>query len=258
MPAIYAHYKLGRDSIRNLPKDRQEIIFKYRNLYDIGLQGADFLFFNLKDPTLKSELLATKIHYEACRHTLNRFMRVDIKEAELSYLMGFIGHFALDSKSHPLVNALSKRDISHHRLEMEFDKRLMKQDGLVVGEFNMKKLCPNDEFTKKIVTKMYSHFNISPRKVYKSVEAMHKMKDFLYIDNDRRYKRMKFAMKAVGMYNKFGGHLLYNDKNEYDYLMKDMDYCYKEAMKIFPLLVDDFFNHMDDLDFCPYFDNTFE
>ncbi|MDO4661610.1 MAG: zinc dependent phospholipase C family protein [Tissierellia bacterium] len=258
MPAIYAHYKMGRDSIKNLNPKNQEIINKYRDLYDLGLQGADFLFFNFKDVTIKSELLATKIHYEPCRNSLNRMVRAGIDEASLSYILGFIGHFAMDSKMHPLINSLSKIGVQHHRLEMEFDKKLMHEDGIEIGAFNMKTLVPNDQYTKKVVASVYSKFDISKRKIKSSVDMMHNMKDFLYIDNDKRYKRLKIIMKMMGIYKKFGGHLLYNDKNQYDYLMKDMTYYYKQAKDIYPLLVEDFCNHIDDLNFSPYFNRTFE
>ena len=65
-------------------------------------------------------------------------------------------------------------------------------------------------------------------------------------------------MQVLGIYRKFGGHLLYNDKNQYDYLMEDMTYYYKQAKDIYPLLVEDFCDHIDDLDFSPYFNRTFE
>ena len=50
----------------------------------------------------------------------------------LSYLLGFLSHFALDSACHGYVNSAGPElGVSHNRLEAVYDACLMRRDGLV-------------------------------------------------------------------------------------------------------------------------------
>ncbi|MDF2951137.1 MAG: hypothetical protein K0S18_720, partial [Anaerocolumna sp.] len=45
MPSAYTHFKFGMEVIKLLPMELQNIILKNKDLYEIGLQGPDILFF---------------------------------------------------------------------------------------------------------------------------------------------------------------------------------------------------------------------
>ena len=50
---------------------------------------------------------------------------------EYAYLLGFICHFMLDSEAHTYVNEKAKeKGFNHLVMEMEFDRYLMKKDGI--------------------------------------------------------------------------------------------------------------------------------
>lgn len=45
MPSLYAHHSFGKEIYKKLPEDLKQIIRKYPNAFNAGLQGPDFLFF---------------------------------------------------------------------------------------------------------------------------------------------------------------------------------------------------------------------
>lgn len=259
MPAIYAHYRLGQDCFKKFNEKQQNIIRRHREVFDMGLQGADFLFYNLKDPTVKSEMLATKIHYEPCINALRRFLKKGkLTESEVAYIYGFIGHFALDSKCHPLINALSKIKVDHHRLEMEFDRFLLKKDGYTIGKINLKDFSPVSLEVKETLVSLYSNYPISKRKIIKSIEAMHHVKNFLFIDSEKKYQRIKKFMNILKLFDKFSGHIMYEDDNLYEKYYDELYYLYNRAYDIYPILLYDFDKHQEDLNFSAYFNINFE
>ena len=54
-----------------------------------------------------------------------------MQKALWAYALGVVCHFALDASCHTYINHFEKtRRISHHEIEKEFEKYLMKKDGL--------------------------------------------------------------------------------------------------------------------------------
>ena len=45
MPSVYAHYSFGSKVLDILPRETQKLINRHKNLYLIGLQGPDILFY---------------------------------------------------------------------------------------------------------------------------------------------------------------------------------------------------------------------
>ena len=45
MPAVYAHYKFGREVYRALPQEIRQILRENKAAYLIGLHGPDLLFY---------------------------------------------------------------------------------------------------------------------------------------------------------------------------------------------------------------------
>ena len=102
MPAVYAHRRFGEKVLAACQNDvARTAIESYPDLYNIGLQGPDILFYY--DPLRKNAYKAAgdAMHnapaapfFEAGAAHVNGRPE---GQALLSYLLGFLCHFALDS-----------------------------------------------------------------------------------------------------------------------------------------------------------------
>lgn len=135
MPAIYAHDRFGRDALSLLDGPVLELLTAQRAAFDTGLQGPDFLFY------YRPYLPGNRLHKIGDRtHALTgqrffsrcaRLQQAQPDEVGRAYLCGFLCHYLLDSRLHPIINArCSLGDVIHSEAEMAFDRALLVQDGL--------------------------------------------------------------------------------------------------------------------------------
>lgn len=133
MPSTYAHYRFGTAALGIMPADARRTIQRFRRLYDVGLHGPDIFYY--RAPLLKSaeNFLGIKYHEQtgqAFFQRVCRSVRLERSEAALSYLYGVLSHYALDSVCHPFISEQAgAEDLSHARIETEFDRFLMVLDG---------------------------------------------------------------------------------------------------------------------------------
>lgn len=133
MPSSYAHYQFGAQALPVLPADIRAPLQRYRNLYDLGLQGPDFFFFYKLGKDAPVTRLAQKYHYQTGKAVFSKICR-DLghpADAELAYLYGLVGHYCLDSACHPMIHEASgEEDLAHNAIESEFDRFLMDRGGV--------------------------------------------------------------------------------------------------------------------------------
>lgn len=135
MPSIYAHRRMGQQVRKELTGQCKEAIEAWPELYAIGLQGPDILFYY--KPLFKDRVNA--VGHELHRRAGTVFFENASKavrespqpQAALSYAYGALSHFALDVTCHPYVDEKIKASgVSHTEIEVEFDRFLMLDDGL--------------------------------------------------------------------------------------------------------------------------------
>lgn len=133
MPSAYAHYRFGTQIIPTMPADIRGPVLRYRGLFDMGLQGPDFLFFHSFIKKTPIHELGSAYHEESGRQFFSRAcgqLRQNPSEAASAYLHGLLAHYCLDSLCHPLVYAMTDdTDLGHAELETEFDRYLLTLDG---------------------------------------------------------------------------------------------------------------------------------
>ena len=112
MPGFTTHYLFGVKAYNDLPNNYlKHVISKYRWLYQIGLQGPDIFFYNI--PILRHRdyrNVGSHMHeYHVnrfFRNCLNEIAAISSKqqrEQAISYMAGFLCHYAADSICHPYV-----------------------------------------------------------------------------------------------------------------------------------------------------------
>ena len=135
MPSTYAHYRFGTQLLPTMPGDVRRTIQRFRQLFEVGLHGPDIFFYC--SPLLKTgtSFLGVKYHEqtgEAFFERVCRGLRLEPSEAAAAYLYGVLCHYCLDAVCHPYVRkAEEKGEVTHARLETEFERYLLEKDGKI-------------------------------------------------------------------------------------------------------------------------------
>lgn len=108
MPSIFAHYTFGAEALADFAAPMRRIVCAHRGLFDLGLQGPDFYFFDQFQALRGKHYSKTgsALHHGSCAELLLALEGEGGRRptsAELAYLFGLIGHFALDSTAHPAI-----------------------------------------------------------------------------------------------------------------------------------------------------------
>ena len=95
-------------------------------MFRVGLQGPDVLFFY--NPFTEHPIgnAGRSLHKKTARSFLENAREIwkagGEKVSQLSYLMGFLCHFMLDSACHPYIdNQIEKIGVGHIAIETEFE-----------------------------------------------------------------------------------------------------------------------------------------
>lgn len=135
MPSTYAHYRFGTQLLTHMPADVRRTIQRFRQLFEVGLHGPDIFFY--RSPLLRTNIsfLGAKYHEqtgEAFFERVCRSLRLEPSEAGAAYLYGVLCHYCLDAACHPYVRkAEEKGEVTHARLETEFERYLLEKDGKI-------------------------------------------------------------------------------------------------------------------------------
>ena len=134
MPTTYAHYKFGDEVISILPSEYQRIINENREIYDFGVHGPDIFFYyfgyKINDVVRYGNEMhkeAGKIFFSRCKDVYKKYPEKDVM---MSYILGFLTHYAFDSTAHSYVERKREySNISHNKVEAEYDRYLIVKDG---------------------------------------------------------------------------------------------------------------------------------
>ncbi len=111
MPGFATHYIFGREIYQTLPQSPvKRNLNRNRAAYGLGLQGPDFFFFFLPSYLLHGKNLGSVTHttdtqkfFHALLDGRNLLHNPQDKNIADAYLMGFLGHYTLDTICHPFV-----------------------------------------------------------------------------------------------------------------------------------------------------------
>ena len=111
MPAIFAHYIFGAEALADFAAPMRRIVCAHRGLFDLGLQGPDFYFFDQFQALRGKHYSKTgsALHHGSCEKLLLALEGEGGRRptsAELAYLFGLIGQFCAGQHSAPGDRAL--------------------------------------------------------------------------------------------------------------------------------------------------------
>lgn len=197
MPGFTTHYLFGVKAYNDLPNNYlKHVISKYRWLYQIGLQGPDIFFYNI--PILRHRdyrNVGSHMHeYHVnlfFRNCLNEIAAISSKqqrEQAVSYMAGFLCHYAADSICHPYVYGRIQYETDgkgsrfhglHAELENDIDTLLLRKfKHKKPSEFNQAAtICLNGQeiqflsrFLSRCINETY--YPITERNIFQVTEGM--------------------------------------------------------------------------------------
>ncbi|MBR2788925.1 MAG: zinc dependent phospholipase C family protein [Erysipelotrichaceae bacterium] len=260
MPTTYAHWRFGCDCIETLPQNLKDIVNDHRELFDIGVHGPDIFFYDLTHPEVAK--YGNAMHFHPSRDFFERAIRVykendADKDAMLSYILGFLSHFALDSQCHGYVDRKKEvSGLSHNKVESEYDSHLMKLDGKPVNLVNRAESLKPSRFTARIMARF---FPFDAKTMLRTTKWHHAIIAALVCKADLKRKSLG------GVFNL----LKLKDYRDLLVMPEELDICKDSnlrldklrahALEIYPELVSDLMNAIEhDVPLPLYFDHDFE
>ena len=129
MPASYAHYRFGKEVLPLLPGDVRQCIRRFRRMYDLGLNGPDFLFYFYPFLKTATRAMGHEFHMQSGLEFFTHACSVATSEAARAYLYGLLGHYCLDRACHPYIDQLTQiGEVRHIPLESAFERHLLELD----------------------------------------------------------------------------------------------------------------------------------
>lgn len=259
MPACYAHWHYGDICLQIMPPKYKKIVEENRDLYNLGVHGPDFFFFELSDKNIieygeDMHVTPAKMFFERCRVVYKSHKE---KDAMLSYMLGFLTHFSFDSHAHGYVDRkVEVSNILHSTIESEFDKYLMRKNNKKPSRVDRSKLTNPTMENAKI---MSYFFPFDEKTIY---NAALKQKRFSWLISPRTLLREKLLKYLAIKINKpfYGGLITsrYDDKKCQDSNIR-LDKLMNKAYKSFPALLDNFLGFLSQKNVLSnYFDKTFD
>lgn len=198
MPAAYTHYRFGRDVLPLLPPETRQIIAAHRALYDLGLHGPDPFFFYRQPFDNAVSRLGHSLHRQTGGTVLRRMAALWEKQptdAGLSYLYGFLCHFALDSACHGYVGQMERLGVGHSILETQLDRAFLVEDRLDPTRVNpVGHLQPTAEHAR-IIAAFFPQ--LTEREVEESCKSMVRVQQLLLPSSTAKRKLLQGSTRLL-------------------------------------------------------------
>lgn len=169
MPGFVTHYVYGVLAYKALEDSAiKSTIRKHHNSYSLGLQGPDLFFYFA--PTILGPLpnIANLMHkkrtgsfFGALIDSVSVFDHDDDYEIAYAYIMGFMGHYLLDTAVHPYVYSRVGTDPAmrsigvHFGLETDIDREVLRfYKGLSLTDFPHDRAVNLTSKEKKVISRL--------------------------------------------------------------------------------------------------------
>ena len=259
MPTTYAHWRFGQDCIDSMPNDLKEIINNNRDIFDLGVHGPDIFFYDLLHGEVPK--YGEKIHYEPGRNFFEKSKKVmeahEEKDAMLAYCLGFLSHFTLDSVCHSYVNRKKEvSEISHNKVESEWDGHLMLEDGRMVNMVDRaESLRPNKEIARVISY----FFDFDEKVVLRTTKMQHMFIHLLNYVTPLKYDLFQWLLNELKKYNYRDLFIAPVESEKCMDSNMRLDKLKVKAKKLYPRLLKNYMEYLrNDKALPAYFNHNFE
>ena len=210
MPAFYAHRKFGASVTEALSEEMIAVINNHRTQFDLGCQGPDIFFFYRPWGTNAVNKYGNQLHEDPAKELFERGAKIIRKygqdSAQAAYVYGVVCHFSLDSECHPYVaEMIEKTGVAHIEIEEEFEKYVMRIDGVNPFSTDLSKMVPTDRETVDAVKPLYP----APAwgEVRESLVELKVFKKIICQPSAKGQERINRLLKLTGMYEVHKGQM---------------------------------------------------
>ena len=248
MPAVYAHRRFGEKVLAACQNDvARTAIESYLDLYNIGLQGPDILFYY--DPLRKNAYKAAgdAMHnapaapfFEAGAAHVNGRPE---GQALLSYLLGFLCHFALDSECHSYIEyEIGRSGHRHVAIETALDGALMEKDGVDWRAANPAGYIVVSEVTARTIARVVPAGREQVRQCLTNMKMVNRL---LMPGGPVRNALVEGALRLAGKWEVLGGLLITAlDRPAYAASSDELGYLFDGAVPVALELIDGYCDHI--------------
>ncbi|WP_329380666.1 zinc dependent phospholipase C family protein [Anaerofustis butyriciformans] len=205
MPGITAHYIFGQKVLDKYPKEIKNIVIENKDLFNIGLQGPDILFYY---KPLKSNNVTKfgndmhdekgSIFFNSAIDTLHSIEEENFNKY-LSYLLGFLCHFTFDSNAHGYIeNKIYTSKVTHYDIEWEFERYLMKKNNIDPKKKQRLNWINISKENSKIISDFYK--GITPDEIFHSINSISFYDSFLLGAHLWQRELVSFVLHISGQY----------------------------------------------------------
>ena len=282
MPSLYTHYLFGTESIESFPEDLKSVVAEGEQQFLLGLQGPDLFFYGSIFHDEKALAFGSRLHNLPVHKSLEQMLKGfsaeignpkgALSSSALAYILGYIGHFTLDSSCHPYVYSVQENEATHLALETDFDNYLLRKKGCKPHKVKLYKICcPADVITILTAEMAYSAYQpeISLECVESCVKDLRFVRRLMRTPTALRFKLVKAGMERAGIYERFYGMmtppptkenpLSLRWKEKPDDALQQLEKCFARARELYPEYIRDFMKSLEKGDPWPEaFYKTFE
>lgn len=244
MPSAYAHNKFGKQVYAHLPKELKELVRKYPHHYRMGLHGPDPLFFYWPMKSNKITEYAKRLHKDDPLPFFQKAAAIvnenGIDSASHAYMLGYLCHYTLDKKCHPLVNSsINATGCFHVEIEGDLEQYLITLDGHTPESYPIHKLFP----TKDGIAQTMSLFwpDATVEQIQTSINLMYLIKKMIVAPDSVR--RTIVDTIAHISYEEMKGHMIMPEPNpKCRHISEELYAMFPEAVTIACSRVNEFEN----------------
>ena len=228
MPNIITHTLFAEEVQKLLDNENLK---NRRQLFAVGSNGPDFLFFHRVTPVSfwkKTPLrkMGARLHsghvnefYANLLHVIRKQKNEALKEDMIAYGAGHLCHWALDSTAHPYIFYRTGRCIArsadrHHRFESLIDAAMLKiRHNETIKTYNpAMEVCNLTESEMKAIVNAYYPVlkqifdeDVRPYMIRESLQNWKTMQQIFHDPNGTKIAALQKAEKIFGLDNKLSG-----------------------------------------------------
>lgn len=232
MPATYAHQMFGDLVFAALPDAFRSRVAAEKDLFNIGLQGPDILFYYHPLKSNPVSRLGHEMHCESGRELFEKALKESmafekelhtsssvektqsgsLPEPAMIYLYGVLCHFSLDSTCHGYINQYEKDNgVSHCDIEGELDRYLIERAGKDPLKENLTKDFHASKRSAGFITPFYR--GLPEKTIYSALKSFKGFHSLLYCPRDLKRNALYRGLKLIGQYEGLRGHIISKDAN---------------------------------------------
>lgn len=211
MPSNYAHYRFGQELYPWLPEGARRDIAAFPELFKIGLHGPDIFFYyqplHSNTVTRKGAAMHARLGSDFLDPAVRVVRECELDRGERAYLYGFVCHFMLDSCSHWYVEkAIGETGVSHVGIEGEFDRMLMKLDGLdPVRTMTAPHIVPSEE-NGEVIARFFP--DLTGKQVQTALRGMVRYSNLFCCPDGAKRKVVTGGIHLLGLDESVGGMVI--------------------------------------------------